>query len=119
MLIGEKSSMMSTEHNGAVTVTTGPALRERLHRLAEGSTDDYNLVAAVNLLATGISLLIAVRGHQTTIDMLERAIAVVEDDRATHLREPISLDVKPTLPAKTGGTLTLLGVRGRGPLSER
>jgi hypothetical protein len=108
--------MMSIEHSGAVTLTTEPALAERLHRLAEGSTD-YNEVAAVNLLATGISLLIAARGHHTTIEMLERAIAVVEDDRADHLGKAHPIADKPiTVPAKTGGTLKILGMRGRGPL---
>jgi hypothetical protein len=108
--------MMSIEHSGAVTVTDASALLQRLHGLTRDSTD-YHEVAAVNLLAAGISLLIAARGHHTTIEMLERAIAVVEDDRASFLGKPLPIDDKPTtLPAKTGGTLTVLGMRGRGPL---
>lgn len=99
-------------------MTTEAALKERLHRLVEGSTD-YHEVAAVNLLAVGISLLITARGHQTTIEMLERAIAIVDDDRADHLGKVIAIDVKPILPAKAGGTLTVLGMRGRGPLRNR
>jgi hypothetical protein len=106
---------MNTARNGVVIVTAEAALKERLHRLTEDSTD-HNEVAAVNLLAAGVSLLIAAKGHHATIEMLERTIAFAEEDRAARLTERVPLATKPTIPTQTGGNLSLLGMRRRGAL---